>query len=493
MHKPFRLSRHFPTKTEVKTMSLPLIAPPAESAPKPKLYLRRFLTVLSMFIIIGIPVLPVFAQQRAIANPSIEQPVIPSDYLQINADSVPGWLTTHPVDPTRGRMIEIWRNGFNGINTATGAGHQFVELNAEARSMIYQQICMTNGESFSYSFLHRGRASATNPDVAEFRLGIPSGLPAGSVGADAYSYPIVRVSTTNNGTQGAAPTGNGTINPSVLVNGWRRYSGTYTYSGQTRMVNIGFVAISTALGNVTVGNFLDQWQIQLAPYLEFSASSDSGFEGTGGTNTPANRPGIRISGNVTSNVTLTVAYTGGTATLGEDFSMTVPYQYGNTTSSAVITIPPGTYDGISESSIFRIPFSVATDMSLEADETANFQVTNVTGATVANLTTCTAAPIQTMSYTILNDDLTTAGGVNLTGRVIGPDGRGIGHALVTITTGDGEQRTAISNHFGYYRFLDITAGDFVILSVTAKNRSFISPTMAFIINEDLAQVDFIAD
>lgn len=474
-------------------MYLATIGRTAAAAPTRNVFPQVFLFILFGISLMAAPAIPVFAQQRAIANPSIEQPVITSDYLQINADSVPGWMTTHPVDPTRGRMIEIWRNGFNGINTAAGAGNQFVELNAEAQSMIYQRICMTSGESFSYSFLHRGRSSATAPDVAEFRLGIPTGLPAGSVAADSYSYPIVRVSTTNNGTQGAPPTGGGTINPSALVNNWRRYSGTYTYSGPTRMVNIGFVAVSTAGGNVTVGNFLDQWQIQLAPYLEFSASSDSGFEGTGGSNTAANRPGIRISGNVTANVTLTVRHTGGTATIGEDFSMSIPYQYGNASNTAVITIPPGTYDGVSESSIFRIPFSVGTDMSLEADETANFQVINVTGATVANLTTCTAAPIQTMSYTILNDDLTTAGGVNLAGRVLAADGRGIPRALVTLTTGDGDQRTAITNHFGYYRFLDITAGDFVILGVTAKNRTFASPTMAFIVNEDLAQVDFTAN
>src|SRR5690606_20724428 len=212
-----------------KFMALSFIAPTAEFAPVRKLYPRVLFAALVVLLLIIMSVMPAIGQQRAIANPSIEQPVIPSDYLQINADSVPGWLTTHPVDPTRGRMIEIWRNGFNGINTAIGAGNQFVELNAEARSMIYQQICMTNGESFDYSFLHRGRSSSTSPDVAEFRLGIPTGLPAGSVGADNYSYPILRVSTTNNGTQGSAPTGNGTINPSVLVNGWRRYSGTYTY------------------------------------------------------------------------------------------------------------------------------------------------------------------------------------------------------------------------------------------------------------------------
>lgn len=455
-------------------------------------FFRVSRTVFSMSLILLLNLNSVFAQQRAIANPSIEQPVIDGSNIQLNADLVPGWLTTHPVR-TNGRLIEIWKNGFNGVNTATGAGDQFAELNADAISMIYQSVCMTNGESFSYSFLHRGRDSRTERDKAQFRLGIPSGLPSGSLPADSYSYPILNVGTTNNGSYDT-PTGFGSFNatPANAGNGWRRYSGTYTYTGPTRIVNIGFRSISGAGGD-TLGNFLDDWQIQLAPYLEFSASNDSGNEGTGGTNTPANRPGIRIGGSFTSNVTVTVKYTSGTAALGEDFSMTVPYQYGNMTDTIVITIPPGTYDGASESSIFRIPFSVGTDMSLEADETANFQVTNVTGAAVANLSTCTAAPISTMSYTILNDDLTTAGGVDLTGRAMRTNGRGLSGAMVKLISSDGGEKWAMTNSFGYYRFRDIRAGEFVILNISAKNRRFLNPSRAFVINENAVDIDFTAD
>jgi hypothetical protein len=452
----------------------------------------RKTVAFSIVVLMLIPFQAAFAQQRAIANPSIEQPVITGDNIQLNADLVPGWLTTHPVR-TNGRLIEIWKSGFNGVNAATDAGNQFAELNADAISMIYQSVCMTNGESFTYSFLHRGRDSGSTRDKAQFRIGIPTGLPTGSIPADTYSYSILNVGTTNDGDYDT-PTGSGTFDttPNNAGNGWRRYSGRYTYTGPTRMVNIGFRSISGAGGD-TLGNFLDDWQIQLAPYLEFSASSDSGAEGTGTTNTPANRPGIRIGGNVTSPVTVTVKYTGGTATLGEDFSMTVPYNYGNMTDTVVINIPIGTYDGASESSIFRIPLSIGTDMSLEADETANFQVTNVTGAAVANLSTCTAAPISTMSYTILNDDLTTAGGVDITGRAVRSDGRGIGGALIRLISSDGTEKWSVSNPFGYYRFLDIRAGDFVVLNISAKNRTFLESSRAFIINQNAANVDFLAD
>lgn len=436
---------------------------------------------------------PVFSQQRAIANPSIEQPVINSDNIQINADLVPGWQTTHPVRGVNGRLIEIWRNGSLGVNTAAGAGNQFVELNADAISMIYQQVCMTNGESFNYSFLHRGRQSSFTRDRAQFRIGIPTGLPTGSIPADSYSYPILNVATTNNGNY-TTPTGSGTYDttPSSAGNGWRRYSGTYTYTGPTQMVNIGFRSISGAGGD-TLGNFIDDWQIQLAPYLEFSASSDSGPEGTGVLNTPDNRPGIRIGGNVTSPVTVTVQHSGGTATLGEDFSMTVPYIYGDTTNTVVITIPPGVYDGSSAASIFRIPFSIGTDMSLEPDETAEFQVISVTGAAVASIATCAVPPVTTMSYTILNDDLTTAGGIDISGRVVTRTGYGLRLAAVTLFLADGTSRRVLTNHFGYYRFSDIPAGQFVILDAGSKTATFSSGSQGFITNDHLTNVDFIAD
>lgn len=173
--------------------------------------LRISIVCLTILTTVLLNVSPAFAQQRAIANPSIEQPTIPNnDYDQLNANLVPGWETTHPVRPN-GRLIEIWSTGFNGVNTAPGAGRQFAELNADAFSMIYQTICMTNGESFNYSFLHRGRQSSFVRDRAQFRIGIPGGLPVGSVPADSYSYPIINVATTNNG-QIDPPTGSGTIN-----------------------------------------------------------------------------------------------------------------------------------------------------------------------------------------------------------------------------------------------------------------------------------------
>lgn len=447
----------------------------------------------------------VFTQQRAIVNSGTELPSFANGSNERWGEGAfTGWLTTHP-QVTNGctngggtgvtcRPMERWSTGFLSVLTAAGAGTHFVELNADTNSMIYQSVCMTNGEAFNYSFLHRGRGSATVADVAQFRLGIPTGLPAGSKAADTYSFPIVQVSTTSNGTVTAAPTGTGTINAPVAAgNGWVRYSGVYTYTGATRLVNIGFRAVSTS-GGISIGNFIDAWQIQLSPYVELAASSNAGAEGTGGTgsNTPANRPSIRIGGEVISPITITVQHTSGTATRGTDFSLSVPFQSGNTANATTVNVPPGVYDGTSAASIFPIAFSIGTDGTLEPDETANFQVTGVVGATVTAVGTCGAAPITTMSYTITNDDILTAGGATLSGRVVTAQGRGIPGAVVSLGSVQGITREVRTNPFGHFSFQDIPAGTFVFIAVGAKRYSFENSVQSFMVEDDLGGIDFIA-
>lgn len=469
----------------------------------PAYSVRPLITLILAIVLISPQI--VFAQQRAIVNPSTELPAFPNGSNQRWGEGAfTGWLTTHP-QVTNGctngggtnvtcRPMERWSTGFLSVLTAAGAGTHFVELNADTNSMIYQSVCMTNGEAFNYSFLHRGRGSTTVADVAQFRLGIPTGLPAGSKAADTYSFPIVQVATTSNGTVTAAPTGSGTINaPAAAGNGWISYSGTYTYTGPTQLVNIGFRAVSTSSG-ISIGNFIDAWQIQLSPYVELAASSNSGAEGTGGTgsNTPANRPSIRIGGEVISPITITVQHTSGTATRGTDFSLSVPFQSGNTANTTTVNVPPGVYDGSSAASIFPIEFSIGTDGTLEPDETANFQVTGVVGATVTAVGTCGAAPITTMNYTITNDDILTAGGATLSGRVATAEGRGIPGAVVSLGSVQGITREVRTNPFGHFSFQDIPAGTFVFIGVGAKRFSFENSVQSFMVEDDLGGIDFIA-
>lgn len=421
--------------------------------------------------------------QRAITNPSIELPAFANGaVVQAAEGTVPGWLTSHPVQPAACggadcRPIERWSTGAVGVSPATGAGVRWAELNAFTNSMIYQSVCMTNGESFGYSFAHRGRQSATEDDVAQFRLGIPTGLPAGSKPADTYSFPIATVRTQNDGGATAAPTAhpNATVAFAAAGNGWRRYSGTFAYTGTTQVVNIGFSAVSTAGGQIAAGNLIDDWQITLSPYLEFSPASASGAEGTvvaGGSNTPANRPAFRIGGTLALPVTVNFQVTGGSATIGSDYSLTEPFQAGNTTPTATVTIPAGTYDGTSAASLFPIPFSINTDFFVEPDETVEFTITSATGTTFASVLSCGTPPVMTSTYTILNDDVITAAPVEVSGQVLDANSAPVMNARLRLTATTGETYSALTNPFGYFRFDHVPSGTTYVLETHAKGHSF---------------------
>jgi hypothetical protein len=66
----------------------------------------------------------------------------------------------------------------------------------------------------------------------------------------------------------------------------------------------------------------------------------------------------------------------------------------------------------------------------------------------------------------------TAAGVEVSGRVLGPDGRGIRNAVVTITGQAGEQRTVATGSFGSYRFEDLEIGASYVLSVSQRRYRF---------------------
>ncbi|MEP7075717.1 MAG: hypothetical protein ABI878_07890 [Acidobacteriota bacterium] len=451
-------------------------------------------SIIAVFLISQIS----FAQvQRTIVNGSLEQPAIAAgSNVRVNEDSSAGWNTTHPivngnctVGTANCRPLEYWSSGFLSVLTASGAGSQWVELNADTTSMIYQSVCMTNGESFTYSYLHRGRSSATVADVMQFRLGIPSALPSGSKPADSYSFPIQQTSTTSNGTVKVTPTGSGTINsPTAAGNGWVSYSGTYTYTGTSQVVNMGFAAVSTAGGDLSVGNFIDNFQINLSPYVEATASSVSGFEGTvsgGGSNTPTSGPAIHLAGTFATPASITVKVTGGTATIGSDYSLSVPFASGNTTNTVVINVPAGVYDGTSAASTFAIPFSTSADNVPEPDETVQFAITGVTGATLASLSGCGTAPIVTQTYTIKNDDFLTAADATVSGQVM-VDGRGIGNARVVLTDSKGVTQTHISNPFGYFTFQNVESGGNYVLQANHKIYQFTPRVIN--VGEDLAGV-----
>jgi uncharacterized repeat protein (TIGR01451 family) len=317
-------------------------------------------------------VVPSQAQvQRSFINQGFEQPVlVPSNaangcYVQVTDGTVPGWSTTHPnvqgsgncTSPSAasGALIELWRAPFNGVTAAEGS--QFAELNAERASRLYQTVCLVAGEQFAYRFSHRSRSGGN--EVADFNI---------------------------------APTANGTrtqiVRSTVSGSAWANRTGTYTFPGPSGVQTLGFEAI----GGTTAGNFLDNIQITLTPYLEFVPGNSSGLESIA----TANLPALRVAGLLNAPTSVEIQITGGTATLGTDY--TTP----SGTNTFTVTIPAGNYDGTQP---IATGMAIINDTLIEPDETIQLTITpNPASYTIASTQSCGATPSATGTYTIIDDD-----------------------------------------------------------------------------------------
>ncbi|MEX0275224.1 MAG: thrombospondin type 3 repeat-containing protein [Flavobacteriaceae bacterium] len=174
---------------------------------------------------------------QPIVNESFESPTLPSGSFSLfNENAVPGWLTT-----ATDNRIELWSNGFLGVPSFDG--NQFAELNATQNSALYQNLCLTPGSVMQWSLRHRGRAGT---DVMQVRIG-----------ADLATAPV----------QGTMSDG---------TSAWGFYSGLYTVpTGQTNTVFI-FEAVSSAGGNISVGNLIDDIEISVVSTPPCADSDNDG-------------------------------------------------------------------------------------------------------------------------------------------------------------------------------------------------------------------------
>lgn len=84
----------------------------------------------------------------------------------------------------------------------------------------------------------------------------------------------------------------------------------------------------------------------------------------------------------------------------------------------------------------------------------------------------------------------TAASVMISGRVTTQTGMGIARARVLLTDRSGETRSAQTNSFGYYRLIDVPAGETYVLSVSHKSYGF-QPQVISVVDE-AANYDFTA-
>jgi hypothetical protein len=309
----------------------------------------------------------------------------------IRQEYMSGWFTAHPAEQESCNNIRSGPSSYRVIELNPRAdapdGNNIASLNAEVASFLYQKLCVKSGETFDFEFYHNvGGGNRT--DIAAFRLGIPSGLPAGSVAADTYDREVLRAATTVGSTvnivTGVSKTdGSGTTASAASIDtGWGKYSGTHTLpaSGYDGVRNIGFFGIQSA--GPAGGNLLDKISLGLTPFMDMGASRDATIvEGASGS------VKIRINGRVGAGTTVVLRKREGTATSDSDFTIgTVSAGvYGNATvthtsgsNSWTISVPAGDYDGgifpSNNTGGLTIPVSYLYDVTNDTGEYVMFQL-----------------------------------------------------------------------------------------------------------------------
>ena len=330
------------------------------------------------------------AQQREIINPSFEQVGsingLGNGFEITPQENVPGWFSTNG-------EIEIWVEGFQ--QRTAQEGDHLVELNPSAPIGLYQEICLIAGEQLSWDFYHSARGAVGGADqTVLYEV------------ADSDGNQI-QLLTTNTVT----PLGVG--NNNQTNNLWDNVTGSTIYTGPSGNQRLQFR--STNAGSN--GNFLDDINITITPLVNFNELNTSGFEGDS-----SSLPRFAISGVVNTAINIQFSITGGTATLGSDF----------TVQSNVITIPVATYDGVSDASTFILPITIGQDGVAENNETIEITYETIAPASsgIIGGPECTN-PASIAIHTIFDLPLveaiaenfdpieTTAGGV--TGSVLASD------------------------------------------------------------------------
>ncbi|MEO9966647.1 MAG: hypothetical protein ABJF11_12695, partial [Reichenbachiella sp.] len=182
---------------------------------------------------------------EAIENGSFEVPDISAPpynkttWTLLDQSEADGWST----DNASGNL-EYWLSGFQGVPSTEG--NQFAEINSDGEGAFYFDVVTKPGVRMLWSFDHRGRSGV---DVVALEIDDPA---AGSP---------VEIGQYSTGTSD-----------------WSTYSGEYTVPDGQTISRFSFRAISTAGGNITVGNFLDNVVFEVAPYYFqlFAGTNSSG-------------------------------------------------------------------------------------------------------------------------------------------------------------------------------------------------------------------------
>ena len=207
----------------------------------------------------------------ALGNGDFEAPTVAAGAGRDISDTNPAaaWKTT-----ATDTQIEYWANGGNvqgangGLAISAQAGRQWVELNANQPSTLYQDLATVPGQVMHWSLWHRARY-----------VGVANG----------QDVMRVMVGTTTTQTQQGANISDG-------PNAWGNTTGSYVVPAGQTTTRFAFQAVSSVNGNPTFGNFLDDIEFSNSPCLSVTKSVTNLTTGSGGLT----RPGDTLQYTVTA-------------------------------------------------------------------------------------------------------------------------------------------------------------------------------------------------
>ncbi len=357
--------------------------------------------------VIEAPTTPV--PTRTLVNPSFENPHFTEStwysrdsYIPGDDTTLQGWFSTHPTNGFSGdgdsrfkdsrtgqnfkHLVEIWANSFNGVPAADGT--QFAELNAQANSALYQDILVFSNEQIPWSAAHRGRAKDNIADVAEVSISDPLNWSGATFnGVKLYSTTIA---TSNNGSISTITPVLGHVAQSnakaTLSNGWVKYIDTWAGPSVSKKYRFAFQSVSSANGDKTYGNFLDDIQIKLSPIVDLADPKIAEINPS--SNSIYYLP-VRMNGQSKSTATVEIDVSLG----GTDFTNYTLEALASGTNGAVangitatklangnirVNIPANLYDPNNPSQYISVPINF-NQASANQDKVARFNIVNVTG------------------------------------------------------------------------------------------------------------------
>ncbi|MGB3438097.1 MAG: DUF11 domain-containing protein [Actinophytocola sp.] len=220
---------------------------------------RIFAVAALVAMLAVVPAEAVGAQQACpepavgLTNGSFEEPHHDSRHAVVAEGDVPGWDTTAS-DGT----IEMWGPDNapinRGLEVPAVEGTQFVELNSNEPSTLYQDVVATPGQAMLWQVHHRARNSTDGFDEDTMRVAIG---PPGNV---------------------VVQTPSGQSDPDIVdgEDEWGSRFGRYTVPAGQTVIRFAFGAVDTSTGDPSIGNFLDQIEFGTPACLTLTKTSSGG-------------------------------------------------------------------------------------------------------------------------------------------------------------------------------------------------------------------------